>query len=282
MLICAQIAVFLCRNLQVLVGKQIEPFHYIQLGSFFGCLMLFLLLAEFLSAKPWWTRQRSGIACAAILLAALFYRKSAAEATYRFFGLPRYTEAALNWARQETPPDSLFLSLSIETTELLPLYTSAAVQASCSAPTITGPFRLDEYYTRVAQLLKTSHANIEDFFQERWPLPAARRALDDQLFSGEIYHQTVNIGEAFEGSEWLHTFGYWDADARDGPVLEARRRVKDLMGRVPPVPCPYYFWVNAKDEHLLLKSPEKSGGALAYKNPSVKIYYFACSGAAAR
>ncbi len=253
-------AAFLCRNAQVVIGAQMQPFHFIPLGIFFGCRMLFLVFSKWIAFKPWWDKRLAIVACSFLITLTLANEKSGAEAAYRMFGLPQNVESALAWVRNKTPQDSLFLSLSIDTNELLSLYTEATVLTPSSDPNFVGPFQMEKYFGNVAQMIKASHADPDKFLEAWCVLPSVRHSLGVRLSKEETYLQKVDFGEALEGAEWLHTYGYADGDKRDEPVLAARKRVKDLLGRVSSLSCPFYFWLNAKDQFLLKRFPTSFGG----------------------
>ena len=270
LLICAQIGIFLCRNDQVVLGFSVQPFHFIPMGSVMGCAMLLLFLAQRMAASPRWNARAAVVLSAIVVAWALTNEKIGAERTFRMFGLPRATEAALDWTRDSVPPDSMFVSLSMLTTESIPLYTKARVFGS-PLGLMTTPFTRDAYFRKIAVLLKTSRADADRFLDQRFPLPEAKSALQ-----AEISHEQRDLGfvdvPKLEPAEWFYSF-HRDF-MTDEAVLRKRRELKELVETAQPLRTPYYLWVNADDAPLLRQNPLSYGGKRVYENESVTIYEF--------
>ncbi|MBI4057615.1 MAG: hypothetical protein HY399_08730 [Elusimicrobia bacterium] len=271
LLTSAQLAVFLCRNSQVITGITMQPYHFIPMGSFLGCLMLFLWLSRTLSGKPWWDK-RLGIA-ASLLIAvwAFSNEKASAERNYLMMGMPRDTEAALGWVRDRVVQDSLILSLSMETNQAVPLYTSAKVQVATISVPVAGPFSKEKFLYKIAQLLKTCRVDVDRFIQERWLLPKDLERVRTQGYREQSLLQKVDT-LALEQGVWFYS--YMHGNLSDQPILEAQQRLKALVTEVPPLKGPYYFWINEKDTPFIREPPERRGGNLVYRNNSVRIYEF--------
>lgn len=269
-LICAQGGIFLCRNAQVVFGYYVQPFHYIPLGSFMGCLMLFLYGARRLAAVRSWNRT-AGLALSAVIFAwALANEKASAESTFRLFGLPRESEAALGWADANIPPDSLVLSISMMTNESLPLYTRAQGYVS-TLQLFKAPFTQAAYLDKVARLLKTFRVDPDRFLAERWLLPSARAKLMKELDHEERGLGVVDL-KKLEPAEWFFSF---NRDYQnDASVVRRRQELKTLVEKAEPLPEPYYLWVNADDAALLREAPQARGGRLVYSSGGIEIYQF--------
>lgn len=274
LLICAQLGIFLCRNAQVVFGYYVQPFHYIPLGSFMGCLMLFLYGAQRLASVRSWNRTAGLTLSAVIFIWALANEKAAAESTYKLFGLPRASEAALDWANGSIPPDSLVLSISMMTNESLPLYTRAQGYVS-TLQLFKAPFTQAAYLDKVARLLKTFRVDPDRFLAERWLLPSARAKL-----SGELDHEERGLGvvdlKKLEPAEWFFSFNRDYQD--DASVIRRRGELKALVEKAEPLPGPYYLWVNADDAALLREKPESRGGVRVYSAGGIDIYQFSGGG----
>ena len=263
LLASTQLAAFLCRNAQVVTGATFQALHFIALGSLTGCLMLFLWLSKRLSQKPWWSKQL-GIALSSLLvLWALANEKNAAEQTYQMFGLSHDTDAALEWVKTNAPMDASMLSLSIETTEVVTIYTQAKGLVPPPGANVAGPFTKKKYFQKIAQILKTCHADVDRFLAERWLEPEARNRLGGRLHERLVLTQQTDPA-AYEPAEWFPI-----------PFIpEEKERLKELCAEVEPFAKPYYIWVNAKDAHLFRESPAAFGGKLLYENPTVQIFGF--------
>ena len=185
-------------------------------------------------------------------------------------GLPRATEAALDWARDEIPPDSLILTLSMSATESIPLYTRAAVSIA-PLMQITTPFTQDDYLRKVARLLKTCRADVDRFLAARWVLPSAKAKLHARHSHEQRSLAFVDV-PGLEPTEWFSSFHRDYND--DAAVLENKRRLKELVEAAEPIPGPFYLWVNADDVPLLSRPPESFGGVRVYRNEAVTLYRF--------
>jgi hypothetical protein len=271
LLICAQLGIFLCRNAQVVLGYYVQPFHYIPLGSFMGCLMLFLYAAQRLASARGWSRA-AGFSLSAVLFAwGLANEKAGAEATYRLFGLPRAAETALDWTRDNVPPGALVLSISMMTNESLPLYTRAQGYVS-TLQLFKAPFTEADYFEKVARLLKTFRVDPARFLAARWLLPGERARLSARLDHEERALGVVDL-EKLEPVEWFFSF---NRDyANDASVLRRRAELTRLVEKAEPLPGPYYLWVNADDAPLLRETPSSRGGERVYSGDGVEIYRFA-------
>lgn len=271
LLVASQLAAFVLRNAQVVMGFHLSPFHYIHLGSLTGGMMGLLWLSGVLAKRAWWERRLATAACAGLVALALAREKAAAEATYLMFGLPRDTDAALAWAAREIPKDGLVLTLSIATTKNVALFTKGKLVAPPGDSNVAGLFTDERFLGSVARLLKTCRADPDRFLAERWVLPE-RRA---EVFRRVIYEQnllhTVDLA-AFETVDWFYPYLHRNASAEK--VLEGRRLVKELYAKAEPVPRPFHLWVDAGDERFLTQDPASFGGTLAYVNDSVKVYRF--------
>jgi hypothetical protein len=277
LLSCAQIAIMLCRNVHVVMGFYVQPFHYIPLGSFMGCLMVFLYASERLAAWPRWNRAAGAALGAVIALWALGNEKAGAESTYKLFGLPRAQEAALDWTRDHVPDDSLVLSLSMMTNESLPLYTGARGYVS-TLQVFKAPFTERRYLEKVARLVKTFHADPDRFLAARWILPSERWKLSAEEDRDQRGLGFVDLGK-LEPLEWFFSFNrdYQNDEA----VIRRRAEMKGLVESAEPLPGPYYLWVNAEDAPLLDRSPESGGGERVYHGDGVDLYRFAAPAARA-
>jgi hypothetical protein len=270
LLICAQLAAFAGRNSQVITGLQLEPARYMHLGSFFGCLMLFMKLAELLAAKRWWNPKMAGATCLVIALGALYNEKSAAEHTYKALGLPRDTADGLEWVRQNAPEDAVFMSPSMITVMELPIYTQvkAFVPSLGALPTVL--YSYDDYLRWTAQMLKTVGADVDKFLALRWPLPAEKA----RIFNDESWRQRL-LGQADEGAldglEWSVPVPH-DADFNDEANLKARAKIKEFYSQAAPAEGPYFVWINARDIPLLREFPPLPNAELVYRNSSVWIF----------
>ena len=275
----AQLAAFLCRNMQVVTGLMVQPFHYITFGSFFGGVMLFLLGAERLAAARRWGPRAALASIGALCLWGLSADVATARRVHRLFGLPEHVEQALAWTRASTPKDALFASLSMEANMVLPLHTSAKVMI----PPIDAPFSFgmpkEEYLRRTASLLNSAGADADKFLRARWVLPAERRAVVERLVAAQRAGEP-DFSE-LEPAAWFYDFG-GHGNETDGPVLEGRARLKELVKETEAAPRPYWLWVAAADRRLLARSPEKNGGALVYENPGISIYEFRGAAASSR
>ena len=269
-LLCAQIGIFLCRNDQVVLGFSIQPFHFIPLGSLLGCLMLFIVLARRLAAWPRWNARAGALLTAFVLVWALTNEKMSAERTFRMFGLPSATEAALDWTRDSVPPDSQILTLSMPTMESIPLYTNARVLGS-PLSLMTTPFTQEAYLRKIAVLLKTSRADADRFLDQRWVLPEVRSALQAEVGREQRELSFVDLPK-LEAAEWFYSV-HRDL-LTDASVLRKRQELKALVDAAEPLKTPYYLWVNADDAQLLRQNPESYGGKRVYENASVTIYQF--------
>jgi hypothetical protein len=270
-LACSQAAAFACRNTQVLTGTMLLPFHYITLGSFTGCLMLFLWGSRALSGRSWWTARAGAAACAVILAWGAFNEKKAAENTYQLFGLPADAEAALDWTRGHLPMDALVLSLSMETNEEIVLYTQAHAQVPPASPPASGFFSKDQYLRKVAEELVTCRVDVDRFLAERWLDLKDKLPLLAEISRDAVERQRVNL-RLYEPAEWFYPYVY--ADMTGTSEAQGRARLRELVAQTPPLSGPFYLWVNAQDEHLLKAPPESFGGALVYRNATVRIYEF--------
>ena len=278
LLSCAQVAIFLCRNLQVVAGFSVMPFHYIPLGSFMGCLMLFLFAADALARRSWW---RPSVALGVSLLLVgwgLANELVAARRTYPLFGLPRNMEAALDWTDANLPPGSTVLSLSMATSLALPVYTRSFGYAS-SLVLFTNPFTLQEYLLKMARRVKTAQADPDRFLAERWALPSARGQLLNDEIIGQRARSEVNP-ERVERLEWFASF--LPAFKDDAAVALYRRQFRGMIDQAEPLSPPYYLWVGAGDARFLVRPPEEFGGERVYRNDGVSIYRFPLKPIAAR
>lgn len=268
LLAATQVAIFSCRNSQVITGLIIQPFHYIPLGSFLGCLMLFLWLAQSLARKSWWNSGASATASVLLLMWALANEKSAAESTFMLFGLPRDAEAGLHWLRKSAPVDALVLSLSMETNELVPLYTRAKVQVPPLGDVVVAPMTRERYLYKTAQLLKTCRADVDLFLAERWVVPRDQSKIQAQLHWEQFYFQYADLVALEPAAWWASLYG----NVSDTPTLAWRQRLKELYKIAEDIKGPFYVWINRKDVHLLHDPAEHFGGKLAYSNKTVDIY----------
>jgi len=270
LLVCAQLAAFAGRNSQVITGLQLEPSRYLQLGSFFGCLMLFMKLAQVLAAKPWWKPKPAAALCVIIAMGALYNEKSAAEHTYKALGLPRDTQDAMLWVRSNAPDEAVFMSPSMITVMELPVYTQAKafVPSLGALPTVL--YSYDDYLRWTAQMLKTVGADVDKFLDLRWPLPAQKA----RIFNEESSRQRL-LGQADEGAldglEWSVPVPH-NGDFSDEANLKARARIKEFYAQAAPAEGPYFVWINARDISLLTKFPALPAAQLVYQNPSVWIF----------
>ncbi len=271
LLACAQVAIFLCRNLQVVTGFSVMPFHYIPLGSFMGCLMLFLLGAQTLARKNWWRPRLAAFACLVIVGWALANELVGAQRTYRLFGMPSRTEAAFDWTEDPMFRPARSSSRCRWMTNLtLPLYTKTHGYAS-SLILFTSPFTLAEYFEKTARLLKTVHADTGLFLAERWVLPGVRA----HLLADEIESERVNAyvdTRRVERIEWFNSF--LPEFREDGSVLKLRESFKDLVAKAEPLSPPYYLLVDPDDARFLSRPPESFGGRRVYQESGVSIYRF--------
>ncbi len=274
LLISAQLAVFMCRNVHVVMGFHVQPFHYIPAGSFMGCLMLFLYGAGRLAAARRWTPAAGMAATLAVAGWGLANEKATAESLYRVFGLPRATEQAFVWASERLPEDSLLLTLSMMTNESIPLY-SRSRPATSPLSFVTSPFYGDDVLRATARVLKTSRADADRFIAERWPPPSVAAALRAQV---TVEQRTASHldPKKLEPVEWFtsHHREYLD----DKLVLKHQDRLRALVKEVEPLKPPFYLWVDAADEHLLTQDPEKFGGRAVYRSDGVVIYEFEARG----
>ncbi len=273
LLVSAQAAGFLVRNAQVVLGFELQVMHYIPMVSFFGTVMAFLVLAEAMSGPRRWDRRLGALATLAVLACVLAREKSAAEATYQLFGLPRDAEAALRWVKERLPAEALVLSLSMSTNETIPLYTDAKVQVQAIGVNHSGPIALEAFTEDAARLLKTCRADVGRFLEERWVMPSAREAARARIALEQTTLARVDLVDVERG-EWF--YGYYT----NNPVTDevsaraARARFPARVERAAELERPYYIWVDARDAHLYRQSPESFGGRLLYGNPTVKIYGF--------
>ena len=269
LLVGAQGAVFLLRNMQVFLGFYIQILHYIPMGSLYGSLMLFLLLAHYLSQKDFWDHKVALTTTAFLLIWGLGNEITAAEQTYRFCGLPRHAESAFQWINEHAPKDALILSLSMETNESIPLYTHAKTQVPALGINYSGVFTKDKFLIRIAELLKTGRVDVERFIRERWLLHEQRRRVH-----GEIYKEQFYLGQVdpvkIEGAEWFYPYLLEHGQEK---IPAEQNRLRAFVREASPLGGPFYFWVNAKDKHLLSRSPASFGGKLVYQNPTVDLYY---------
>ena len=258
-----QIAVFLCRNAQVILGVTIQPFHFIPMGSLTGCFMVFLWLSGVLARVSWWNRHVALAVSLGIVLWALSNEKAGAEQTYRMFGLPLDTDAGLQWVESNVPKDGLVLSLSAEVNHLIPIYTSAKTQFAPWSPNLSSPFTTDHWIYKIAQLLKTCHADVDRFLADRMPKGEAA----DRMFArGNAEMQLMGkVDRVFsECSLWDVRF------LRDCP-----RRIAAMSETAKPIDPPFYLWVDSTDNRYLEETPESFGGRVAFANALVRIYKFA-------
>jgi hypothetical protein len=271
LLALAQAAVFLLRNMQLLIGIELSPLHYITLGSFVGAVMLFLWLSERLAASRWWDFRRAAAVCAVLVALASLREKTAAENTYTMYGLPADMEEALAWADREIPKDGLVLTLSMETTKDVALFTKAKVLVPPAAGNISGLFSTEEYLTAVAKLLKTAHVDSERFLRERWVLPDERAAAFTTLAREQNQEHFVDV-DLLEKAQSFHPL--LQLNGTHEKVISGRRRILALVPRVPAAAGPYYLWVNQKDAQFFQQDPAEFGGRLVHSNKTVRIYLF--------
>ena len=269
-LTAAQLAAFCSRNGQVLAGVMIQPFHFIPLASFTGCLMLMLWLAESLARSAWWSRRAAWACGLAVVLLALSNEKSSAERTYRMLGLPRDVEAALDWVDRSVETDGLVVSLSAEANKTIPLYTKAKVQVSPTDPNVASPFTADEYFLSVARLLKTCAVEPRRFLEERWLLSGPKNALLGRIGAEQRLGKVDRA--LLEPAMWFYPQYAWDKS--DVPILAGRERIIELYAAAQPVARPFFLWVDQKDEPYFRKSPETLGGRLVYQNSTIRLYAF--------
>lgn len=267
----SQLAVFGCRNGQVLAGAMIQPFHFIPLGSFTGALMLTLPLSQALAGQRWFDRRATRAAGLAVVLLALVNEKSAAERTFRLLGLPRDVQGALDWVAREVPRDGLVVSLSAEANKTIPLYTQAKVAVSPPDPNVSSPFTPDEYFGSVARLLKTCEADPARFLEDRWLLSGPKNELLRRIGREEFSLARADR-DLLEPAMWFYPQYAWDAS--DAPIVAGRRRIAELYRSAAKLDPPFVLWVDKKDERYLGRSPEALGGRLVYENPEIRLYAF--------
>ncbi|MBI3554046.1 MAG: hypothetical protein HY077_16240 [Elusimicrobia bacterium] len=266
---CAQLGGFACRNSQVVTGLHFVPLHYIILGSFMGTAMLMLKLSEVLSSRRWWTAQAGLWAALLFSFVFLVNEKTAAEQTYRILGQNRDVDAAFRWTREHAGDESVFATLSMMTASSLPIYTQAKVLVPPTGVMPTVLYTNEEYERLVASLLKTVDADPERFLAARWPLKMEQDALFAPEYKRQRLEQLVDE-RPMDAMEWAGCFPHAGED--DGPLMEARRKIREFSLSAEPAKGPYFVWINARDIPLLKRFPKIPRASLVYSNASVWIF----------
>lgn len=270
LLAAVQAAAFMVRNTQVVLGFELQVMHYIPMGSFYGVVMLALAAAGWLAARLRWDARAGTAACLGLMVWGLANQVVAAKETYLLCGLPRDVEAALAWVDKTVPKDGLVVSLSAEANTTIPLYTRAKVQIPVIGINFSGPFTREQFLTRVARLLKTTHADVDRFIAARWLYGDAKVAARTRLHDEQLLEKKVDR-ELYEQGIWFYTY-YPDFDQGRTPAEHVKLRA--LAEAVEPIAGPFHMWVGPGDRALLSAPPESLGGRSVYRNPTVEIFEF--------
>lgn len=265
----SQIAIFICRNQQVITGVTIQPFHFIPIGGLTAGLILALTIVDWPMLANWWEAEHALYAVMIMLPLAVANESWAARATYRMLAVPPETARALAWVKANVPVDGLVLSLSAEANEDIPLYTSAKVMAGPTEGNQSSPFDRREYFQRLGSMLGTMHANPHAFLRDMW-LPHEYKSMVLSVISeaqADGYPGTMMI----ETAMWFYPQYAWDSD--DAPMIEGKRKVMESARTAKPIARPYWEWLGPYDWSYLRDSPEAHGGKLVYDG-GIKIYEF--------
>ncbi|MFA6319210.1 MAG: hypothetical protein WC943_17490, partial [Elusimicrobiota bacterium] len=269
LLAAAQVAAFCARNGQVLTGWTAQPFHFIPMAGFLGCVAFFLWLSTRLSDAAWWTRRTAAAAVLVVSAWALANEAVAARRTYRMLGLPASVEAGYAWVRANLPKDALVLTPSMPVNAGLPIYTGAKTDI----PPIAGPvlvfFTRDEYLGRVARLLKTCRVDPERFIQERWLLPGPAKEVRDRAAAAVNREGRVSA-EDVEADQWFFCWSY--TDHSEELVRAGHARLRELYAAARPLDGRFWVWLNDRDRPLLSETPEEWGTRKVFQVQGVTIY----------
>lgn len=264
----AQAGVFLWRNAELLLGLDIQFFHFLPMAGTLAAAGLLVALSRRLAASPRWTRRAAlGAATAAAALAAtrdLAYARSA----YRELGLPADAQAAYEWLDANAPTDALLLTPSMRVNMEAPIYTRVKVEAPPLNAPVLVIFGMDEYLTRVARLLKTLRVDPARFADARWLPPAAKAAVHDRVTSSVMERGEADL-DALEEALWF----YAEAGASEQSASAGRRRLVELYGKSEPLTGPYYIWLDKRDRALLSELPERRGLRPVFARGSVSLYF---------
>ena len=261
-------ACFPLLNLSLLLGYNMQFDHYHMMGSFTSAVFCLCWLAE---SKP---LKRALKPHAAVLVAAIFAwvalrEKSWADTHYRLFGTPRDVASAAEWMNGHVPPGSTLLALSGALTEFLPQRLDMTWAVANGSPSYGSPIPTARNLEGIARIVKTVGADPDRFLSERWanfPTLDARKQLRTYLTRNLAWEETDREAWPYfllNIRAWRLTPGGWEEG-------EFRRYYRQS----PPIPRPFYLWLQKGDEALLTKTPEALGGGLIYENPSVRLYRF--------
>lgn len=264
----AQAGAFLWRNMELLIGRDVEFFHMIPMSGVLGSAAIFLAFSESLARMKRWRRSTTLGAVAVLIAVALGREAAGAAASYRMLGLPRDIEAGCAWLSKNAPLDGLLLSPSLEVNMLAALYTPVKVETMPLDAPVQFVFSREQHLLRLARLLKTLRIDPDRFAAARWLTPASRRPLEDEAARAIVHEGRAITPELLEALVWFRG----DFTATEKSVLAGRRRLKELYASAQPIAPPFYVWVNAHDRPLLLESPERWAGRPVFESGSVALY----------
>ncbi len=270
LLACAQLAAFAAREAQVVFGFAVQPFHYIPLAGAAGGVLLLLAAADALARAPFWGRKAAAAAGALLLALALGEQLRQARACYRLLGLPPGLEAGLAWLDAHAPADSLVLTPSMEADLAVSLRTRARGWVPTAFPPLASSFTEEGYCRIVGRMIGALDLDADRFLSERFLIPAARDAREARLVEDE--RRGVLDPAAWESVEWFHPLRF--DDPGPGWVLEDRARIKAFAASAPPVPRPFYAWIDARDRVYLRRPLAELGGQAVYRAADVEIDLF--------
>ncbi|MEI8191635.1 MAG: hypothetical protein WCI75_18125, partial [candidate division NC10 bacterium] len=262
-----ELACFLCTNLAVVLGYDMQFGHSMRLGLFTAVL---LLLSWLMENRPLKERLRPH---AAVLIAAAFAwvflrEKSWSETHYRLFGTPRDVEAAAQWMDHNAPKDSLLVCLSGPLNEFLPLRLQVRYPVFNGATGFGSPEPTSRNIQGLARILKTVQADPQRFIDERlyrhWEW-------DGRKQTATYLTRNMAWDEAQHGSWAYFLFALQASRIREDGL---DRKILAAVKEVEPLSPPFFFWLQRGDEVFLKEPPEALGGVPAYQNPSVRLYEF--------
>ncbi|MCX5787265.1 MAG: hypothetical protein NTX64_01970 [Elusimicrobia bacterium] len=271
-LACGELGVFALRNAQVVLGYTTQPFHLIPVGGLFAVLMLLMLVSRALARMPRWNGSAALAAILALACWGVAREVQGARRGYRFFGIPRDTDAALAYVRENLPNDALVLSLSMPANLYLPLYTRASVLSFPQPnPFLSAPHPYSVYLGKTAQLLKSAGVDASRFVAERWLDGPALESMSLRL-DREVNQEGRADLDLVDKSWWSDLSGCRNVDA--DPVSEQKLRFLELVRSAEPVSGQWYLWLEDRDRPLLDAAPEKRGGRLLWRQGLVSLYSF--------
>lgn len=268
-----QLSVFCTSNVQVIVGYDMYFYwHIIMLGAVAGYLALFCWSLE----RPRWREwiKTHAYVLTALVFAIVFCRhKGWAETHYKIFGTPRHLEAGMRWLADNTPKESLVLSLSGATLRQLPYWTQARTLVTEGIPVCGRAVGTRQQLADLALMLKTARVNPQKFLEARWQDAGLA---DVQARRWAHYNRDVpmDLVEGYFMPYMLLNVGL----SRESLMKPAAQTILQFYDELEPLDTSYYLWINQGEESFLEALPETYGGRLVYGNPGVRIYAFTPGG----